>query len=96
MQCFSLTSQAWFDLDKLCIRVQCDTLHGDKGRHTLRWPHPHPSHTAGGNSLTIKVARTGQTQQQCIENAMAAVKAAVDKVPRKWDGVQVCILPSCS
>lgn len=55
-----------------------------------------PAHTAGGNSLTIKVARSGQTQQQCVENVLAAIKAALDKVPRKWDGVQVRCLPDGS
>lgn len=47
---------------------------------------------SGGNSLTIKVARSGQTQQQCVENVLAAIKAALDKVPRKWDGVQALFL----
>lgn len=42
--------------------------------------------------MTIKVARSSQSEQQCVENALAAIKAAVEKVPRKWDGVQV----SCS
>ena len=48
-----------------------------------------PPTCAGGNSLTIKVARSSQSEQQCLENALAAITAAVEKVPRKWDGVQV-------
>ena len=44
---------------------------------------------AGGSSLTIKVARTSQSEQQCVENTLAAIEAALDKVPRKWDGVKV-------
>jgi hypothetical protein len=39
--------------------------------------------------LTIKVARSSQSEQQGVENVLAAVAAAVEKVPRKWDGVQV-------
>ena len=42
--------------------------------------------------MTIKVGRTSQGEQQCVENAVAAIAAVVDKVPRKWDGVKVCAL----
>ena len=50
---------------------------------------PHASYAAGGSSLTIKVARSSQTEQQCVENTLAAIKAAVEKMPRKWEGLQV-------
>lgn len=43
---------------------------------------------SGGSSLTIKVARSSQSQQQCVENTLAAIAAAVEKVPKKWEGVQ--------
>lgn len=55
-----------------------------------------PPTCAGGNSLTIKVARSSQSEQQCLENAVAAINAAVEKVPRKWDGVQVRSRVACS
>ena len=44
---------------------------------------------SGGNSLTIKVARSSHSAQQCVDNALAAIDAAVQKCPRKWEGVQV-------
>ena len=39
--------------------------------------------------MTIKVARSSQSEQQCVDNTLAAIKAAVEKMPRKWEGVQV-------
>ncbi len=36
------------------------------------------------------------TQQQCVDNVLAAITAAVDKMPRKWDGVQVRCLAQWS
>ncbi|EFN51799.1 hypothetical protein CHLNCDRAFT_139764 [Chlorella variabilis] len=47
---------------------------------------------SGGNSLAIKVARSSQSEQQGVENTLAAIAAAVEKVPRKWDGVQAVFL----
>ncbi|PSC67503.1 ribosomal L1 [Micractinium conductrix] len=47
---------------------------------------------SGGNSLTIKVARSSQDQQQCVDNTLSAIAAAVEKVPRKWEGVQALFL----
>lgn len=35
------------------------------------------------------MARSSQSEQQGVENTLAAIAAAVEKVPRKWDGVQV-------
>ena len=37
----------------------------------------------------IKVARSSQSKQECVDNVLAAISTAVDKVPRKWEGVQV-------
>eukprot|EP00887_Chlorella_sp_A99_P005117 scaffold25.g5117.t1 len=49
-------------------------------------------HLSGGSALTIRVARSSQSEAQCAENVFAALAAAVDKLPRKWAGVQSLFL----
>jgi len=39
-----------------------------------------------------RVARTSFTEQQCMENIAAAVKGAIEHVPRKWKNVQALYL----
>lgn len=38
------------------------------------------------------MARTSFTEQQCMENVAAAVKGAIEHVPRKWKNVQALYL----
>lgn len=42
----------------------------------------------GGTSLSLKVARSGQTREEVVANVLAAVTGAVDLVPKKWKNVQ--------
>lgn len=43
---------------------------------------------SGGSSLTIKVAKTSQTEGECVDNFVEAVKGVVEHVPKKWSGVK--------
>lgn len=47
---------------------------------------------SGGSSLTIRVARSTQSKKECVENIMAAISAAVDKLPSKWSGIKALFL----
>ena len=40
----------------------------------------------------MRVARSSQPAEQCVANAAAALAAVVDKVPKKWHGVQAVYL----
>ena len=42
----------------------------------------------GGSSLSVRVARSSQEEEECVENVMAVLEAAVEKVPGKWKGLK--------
>mmetsp|Transcript_36439 Transcript_36439/g.102932 ORF Transcript_36439/g.102932 Transcript_36439/m.102932 type:complete len:267 (-) Transcript_36439:450-1250(-) len=46
----------------------------------------------GGSSLNIKVCRTSFDSQAAVDNVLAVVKAAVERVPKKWSNVQAVYL----
>ena len=46
----------------------------------------------GGTSLSMRVARSTQTEGECVENVMAALAGAVEKLPGKWGGVKALYL----
>ena len=48
----------------------------------------------GGSSLNIRVARSSQDEDQCVENIMAAIDTAAEKLPRKWKGIKALYLKS--
>jgi ribosome biogenesis protein UTP30 len=48
--------------------------------------------SSSGSSLDIKVAKSGQTEEQCVENVLAAIKGAAEKVPRQWLGIKALYL----
>eukprot|EP00466_Bigelowiella_natans_P020432 jgi/Bigna1/53779/estExt_Genewise1Plus.C_240034 len=50
----------------------------------------------GGPCCAIKVAKTGFTVQETVENIMAAVPQAVKKIPGKWKSVQSIHLKTSS
>jgi ribosome biogenesis protein UTP30 len=41
-----------------------------------------------GSSLSIRVARSSQEEKECVENVMAALETAVEKLPGKWKGIK--------
>ena len=43
---------------------------------------------AGGSSLSIRVARSSQEEKECVENVMAVLESAVEKLPGKWKGIK--------
>ena len=47
-----------------------------------------------GNSLTIRVAKASQTEEECIENIMATIQNASEKVPKKFKGIKSLFLKS--
>jgi ribosome biogenesis protein UTP30 len=46
----------------------------------------------GGSSLNVRVARSSQTEEQCVENVLAGLDAAVEKLPGKWKGIKAVYL----
>ncbi len=42
----------------------------------------------GGSSISIRVARSSQEEEECVENVMAVLETAVEKLPGKWKGVK--------
>ncbi len=42
----------------------------------------------GGPSLSVRVARSSQEEDECVENVMAALTAAAEKLPGKWKGIK--------
>lgn len=46
----------------------------------------------GGSSIVVKVARSSQTAEQCVQNTLAVVREATHKVPRKWAGVKALFM----
>ncbi|GAB4821059.1 hypothetical protein N2152v2_008105 [Parachlorella kessleri] len=43
-----------------------------------------------------RVAKSSQSEQQCVENVVAAAKAAVERLPKKWAGIKSVFLKSSS
>lgn len=43
---------------------------------------------AGGSSLSVRVARSSQEEKECVENVMAVLETAVEKLPGKWKGIK--------
>mmetsp|Transcript_22823 Transcript_22823/g.57245 ORF Transcript_22823/g.57245 Transcript_22823/m.57245 type:complete len:258 (+) Transcript_22823:172-945(+) len=43
---------------------------------------------SGGSCLNIKVARTSFATEEAVENILAVVGAAAEKVPKKWPNIQ--------
>lgn len=48
----------------------------------------------GGSSLNIRVARSSQSEDQCVENIMEAIEGAATKVPGQWKGIKALYLKS--
>lgn len=48
----------------------------------------------GGNCLSIRVARSSMTPEDCTENIIAVVLAAMEHTPKKWLNVQALHLKS--
>ena len=49
-----------------------------------------------GSQLLVKIGKTDMKKSQIIENIMAALPAIVDKIPKKWKGVQGVFLKTTS
>lgn len=49
---------------------------------------------SGGSSLTLRVARASQSEDECVANVVAAVQGAMEHVPKKWAGVRSMFLKS--
>lgn len=49
-------------------------------------------HLRAGPTLMIKIARTGFSDKQIIENFNTAIGAIVEQIPKKWKGVQALYL----
>ena len=45
-------------------------------------------HLSGGSSLNIRVARSSQEEDECVENIIAVLEQAVEKLPGKWKGIK--------
>lgn len=45
-------------------------------------------HLSGGSSLNIRVARSSQEEDECVENVMAVLEQAAEKLPGKWKGIK--------
>lgn len=43
---------------------------------------------SSGSSLNIRVAKSSQTTKECVENVLAALEGAVERVPGKWGGLK--------
>lgn len=47
---------------------------------------------SGGSSLSIRVARASQGEDDCVENVMAALGEAANKLPGKFKGIKALYL----
>jgi len=42
----------------------------------------------GGSSINVRVAKSSQTEKECVENIMAALEGAVELLPGKFNGLK--------
>ena len=47
---------------------------------------------SGGSTLTVRVARSSQSEEECVANVVAALEGAVAKLPKQWAGVKSLFL----
>lgn len=47
---------------------------------------------SGGSSLSVRVARSSQTEEECVDNIMAALAGAVERIPGNFGGIKALYL----
>lgn len=51
-------------------------------------------HRNGGNCLSVRVAKNSMSQNECVENVVAVIEAAMEHIGKKWSNVQALHLKS--
>mmetsp|Transcript_15882 Transcript_15882/g.47796 ORF Transcript_15882/g.47796 Transcript_15882/m.47796 type:complete len:285 (+) Transcript_15882:251-1105(+) len=85
-----LLGKTFFKKKKQPIPV--DLTKADWGAQVARACAATYMYPASGSSLSIRVAKSSFSQQECALNVAAAIQGATQHVPRKWAGVQALYL----